>query len=87
MSIRGARPNNRQITPHLLVRDGEAAIDAGATPTLPPCDAFDLRLLYGARGDRYGQFRDPFGHVCAVATVRQELTPEAIEQRMASIGG
>lgn len=27
MSIKGGRPNNRQISPHLLVRDGEAAID------------------------------------------------------------
>src|SRR3954453_13097811 len=27
MAIKGARPNNRQISPHLLVRDGEAAID------------------------------------------------------------
>jgi len=27
MTIRGGRPNNNQIAPHLLVRDGEAAIE------------------------------------------------------------
>jgi PhnB protein len=156
VSIQGARPNSRQISPHLLVRDGEAAIDfyrrvlgavelyrspmpagaglhaelrvgestvlittenlmhqpdlmvrspatlggsstimelyvddadavyqraieAGATETLPPHDAFF--------GDRYGQFRDPFGHVWAVATVQEELTPEQIAERIAGMGG
>lgn len=156
MSIKGARPNTSQIAPHLLVRDGEAAlafyrrvfdavelyrspmpaglglhaelriaestvmistenlmhqpdlcarspetlggascilelyvpdvdavyeraIAAGATQTLPPHDAFF--------GDRYGQFRDPFGHVWGISTVKDELTPEQIAERMASMGG
>ena len=155
MSIKGARPNSRQIAPHLVVRDGEGAvefyrrvlgaeelyrspmpagvglhaqlrigesivlisteglqhqpdlcvqapetlggsstilelyvddvdaayeraIDAGATPTLPPHDAFF--------GDRYSQFRDPFGHVWGVATVKEELTPDDIAERMGSMG-
>jgi len=55
------------------------AIDAGATATLPPHDAFF--------GDRYGQFRDPFGHVWAVATVKEDLTPEQIADRLAGMGG
>jgi len=54
-------------------------VDAGATATLPPHDAFF--------GDRYGQFRDPFGYVWAVASVREELTPQQIAERMASMGG
>ncbi len=156
MSIQGGRPNDRQIAPHLIVRDGEAAIafyrrafdavelyrspmpagvgihaqlrigastvlisteslmhipdlhvrspetldgsstilelyvddvdsayqravDAGATPTLPPSNQFF--------GDRYGQLRDPLGHIWALGTVREELTPEAIQARMAALGG
>jgi PhnB protein len=153
MSITGARPDNRQISPHLLVTDGEAAldfyrralgavelyrspmpsgagvhaqlrigdstvmissehlvhsadlrvgspatlggsttilelyvddvdaayqraIDAGAIATLPVSDAFF--------GDRYGQFRDPFGHVWGLSSVQEELTPEQIAERMAT---
>jgi len=156
MSITGARPNDRRISPHLIVRDGDAAIAfygrafgatvlyrspmpagvgihaqlrigestvlisteslmhepelhvrapeslggsatilelyvddvdaafqravaAGATPTLLPTDQFF--------GDRYGQLRDPFGHVWALATAQQELTPEEIAARMAVLRG
>ena len=50
------------------------AVDAGATPTPPPFDAF--------YGDRYGWIRDPFGHTWALATVKEFLTPEEIERRM-----
>jgi PhnB protein len=152
MSIRGGRPNDDRISPHLLVRDGEAAIAfyrqafgavdlyrspmpggaglhaqlriggstvmisteslthvpdlgvrapqtlgaatailelyvddvdavyrraiaAGATATLPPHEQF---------GDRYGQLRDPFGHVWGLATVKEELTPEQIAEQVAT---
>ena len=50
------------------------ALDAGATPTVPPMDRF--------WGDRYGLITDPFGHMWALATVQEELTPEEIEERM-----
>jgi PhnB protein len=50
------------------------AVDAGATPTLPPFDAF--------YGHRYGWVRDPFGHTWALATVKEILTPEEIDLRM-----
>jgi PhnB protein len=50
------------------------AVDAGATPVLPVSDWF--------WGDRYGCVRDPFGHIWALATVLEELTPEEVEQRM-----
>jgi PhnB protein len=154
VSIKGGRPNNGQLAPHLIVSDGEAAIAfyqtvfdakelyrspmpagvglhaqlrmggstvlissggaaahqaalgvrspdalggcctileiyvpdvdavferasrAGATVTLAPSDQFF--------GDRYGQLRDPFGHIWGVATVKEELTPNEIAQRMAA---
>lgn len=50
------------------------AVDAGATPTMPPMDTFF--------GDRYGWVRDPFGHTWALAMVKEELTPEEIARRM-----
>jgi PhnB protein len=153
VSIKGGRPNTDQIAPHLIVRDGEAAIEfyrtvfgaeelyrspmpagvglhaqlrighsavlvstesitpggdicarspetlggssiilelyvsdvdavferasrAGATVTLPPSDQFF--------GDRYGQFRDPMGHLWGVASVKEELTPDEVAARMAA---
>lgn len=46
------------VTLHLQVDDADAwfakAVEAGATPTMPPADMF--------WGDRYGQLKDPFGH-------------------------
>ena len=63
----------------LYVDDVDAAYErlvaAGARPILPPTDTFF--------GDRYGQAEDPFGHVWALATVREVLTPEEVAARMA----
>jgi PhnB protein len=50
------------------------AVDHGAVPASPPTDMF--------WGDRYGWVRDPFGHVWALSTVREVLTPEQIEDRL-----
>ena len=50
------------------------AVDHGASPALPPTDMF--------WGDRYGWVRDPFGHVWALAQVKEILTLEEIQQRM-----
>ena len=50
------------------------AVDHGAVPALPPTDMF--------WGDRYGWIRDPFGHVWALSTVKEVLTPEQIEDRL-----
>jgi PhnB protein len=50
------------------------AVDAGATPAMPPMDMF--------WGDRYGWVGDPFGHVWALCTVREILSVEEIEKRM-----
>lgn len=52
------------------------AVDEGASPALPPIDMF--------WGDRYGWVRDPFGHMWALCTVKEVLTPEEIELRMRS---
>ncbi len=52
----------------------QRALDAGGTPMLPICDTF--------YGDRMGWVGDPFGHVWAISTVREELTPEQVSERM-----
>lgn len=50
------------------------AIDEGASPAWPPADMF--------WGDRYGWIRDPFGHLWALSTVNEVLTPEEISFRL-----
>ena len=50
------------------------AVDAGATPAMPPSDTFF--------GDPYGWVTDPYGHTWAIATVKETLTPEEIQRRM-----
>jgi PhnB protein len=50
------------------------AIDEGACPAWPPTDMF--------WGDRYGWVRDPSGHMWALSSVKEILTPEEISQRL-----
>ncbi len=50
------------------------AVDAGALPALPVSECF--------WGDRYGWVTDPFGHIWALATVVEEITPEEVAKRM-----
>lgn len=61
---------------HVYVGDADAAfaqaVNAGATPTMPPMDTF--------WGDRYGTVRDPYGHGWSIATKVKDLTVEEIEQ-------
>ena len=57
----------------------QRAIDAGAKAMLPICDAF--------YGDRFGWVLDPFGHLWALGTVKEELTPEEVHQRMVASHG
>jgi len=33
-------------------------------------------------GDRYGWIRDPFGHMWALCTIQEVLTPDQVEARM-----
>jgi PhnB protein len=49
------------------------AIAAGCTETMPLSDTF--------WGDRYGQVKDPFGFDWALATRKEELTPDEIAER------
>jgi len=70
----------------LYVEDVDAtfqqAVDAGAKATSPLEDMF--------WGDRFGKVTDPFGHEWQLATHKEDLTPEEIEERareaMASLG-
>ena len=55
----------------------ERAVRAGGEPTLPVSDTF--------WGDRYGWITDPFGHVWALATVKEEITPEEIARRLVAM--
>lgn len=61
---------------HIYVPDADAffekAIKAGAEVVMPLGDAF--------WGDRYGQLKDPFGHIWSVATHVKDLTPEEIAE-------
>jgi len=69
---------------HLYVENVDASFDravkAGATVVMPPMDAF--------WGDRYGQVKDPFGHLWTMGTHKQDLTPAQImDNAKAAFGG
>jgi uncharacterized glyoxalase superfamily protein PhnB len=65
------------VTINLYVPDADKiykqAIAAGAKETLPIADQF--------WGDRYGVVTDPFGHLWAIATRKEDLTKEELEKR------
>ena len=50
------------------------AVDEGAVPAMPPTNMF--------WGDRYGWVRDPFGHMWALCTVKEILTPDQVATRL-----
>lgn len=60
---------------HLYVEDVDAAlaraVDAGATLVMAAADMF--------WGDRYGQVRDPYGHLWSIATHVRDVSPADIE--------
>jgi uncharacterized glyoxalase superfamily protein PhnB len=66
---------------HLYVTDVDAAMAraaaAGATITLPATDMF--------WGDRYGQLTDPFGHKWSLATHKEDLTPQQVQENLAKL--
>jgi PhnB protein len=51
------------------------AVAAGAKPTMPLMDMF--------WGDRFGQVTDPYGHVWAIATHKEDVPPEEMGKRAA----
>ena len=69
--------NGTTVMLFLYIEDVDAtfqqAVRAGATVVMPVADMF--------WGDRSGQMQDPFGHRWQLATHKEELTPEQIEQR------
>jgi PhnB protein len=80
-----APKGSTSVVMHLYVPDADAAcaraVAAGAKVAMPLTDAF--------WGDRYGQVKDPFGHVWSIATHKVDLTPEQMmkagEQAMAAM--
>jgi PhnB protein len=64
-------------TLNLYVPDVDAtfkqAISAGGKETMPVTDMF--------WGDRYGTFTDPYGHTWGVATHKEDLTKQEVEER------
>lgn len=69
------------VTIHLQVADADAvfarATEAGATVAVPLMDAF--------WGDRYGVLVDPFGHQWSVAHKVEDVSPETLYERMATL--
>ncbi len=68
---------------HVYVPDADAifsqAVAAGAKVQMPLADQF--------WGDRYGHIQDPFGFVWAIATRKEDLTPEEMRERQAKMFG
>lgn len=66
---------------HLYVADVDAvvrrAVDAGATLLRPVQDEF--------YGDRTGMLLDPFGHQWQLASRREEVSPEQMQQRWSAM--
>jgi PhnB protein len=66
---------------HVYVADVDAqfkrAVEAGATVKRPVQDQF--------YGDRSGTVEDPFGHIWTLATHIEDVSPEEIKKRMASM--
>jgi PhnB protein len=71
------------VTIHLSIADADAmlaqAVAAGGEVTMPIWDT--------PWGDRYGQFRDPFGHSWSVATHVRDVTPQELQEAMQALGG
>lgn len=69
--------NGSPVTLTLYVEDADAlfkrATEAGAEIKMPIADQF--------WGDRYGLVKDPFGHMWAIASRKEDLTPEEAERR------
>ena len=50
------------------------AIEAGGTENMPLADQF--------WGDRYGQIKDPFGHIWGIGTRKENVTEAEMKERM-----
>ncbi|MGH7572451.1 MAG: VOC family protein, partial [Gemmatimonadota bacterium] len=68
---------------HLYVEDVDAvakkAVDTGSEMLFPVEDMF--------YGDRSGRLKDPFGHMWMIATHKEDVSPEEMEERAAAMFG
>ncbi len=73
-------PGKSPVPLHLVVDDVDVwmarAAEAGATVLMPATDMF--------WGDRFGKLVDPYNHTWTIATPKEALTPEQMQERMAS---
>lgn len=80
-SLGPAARGGSSVTMHVYVKDADAAfaqaVAAGCKVVMPLNDTF--------WGDRYGVLADPFGHTWSIATHIRDMTPEEIQQAMASM--
>lgn len=53
----------------------DRAVQAGATVLMPLTDMF--------WGDRFGRLRDPYGHVWAIATHKEDVSPAEMQKHQA----
>jgi uncharacterized glyoxalase superfamily protein PhnB len=69
------------VTLMIYVNDVDASFaragQAGCIVQMPPTDMF--------WGDRYGRLADPFGHQWAIATHKEDVSPEEMAKRMAAM--
>jgi PhnB protein len=69
------------VTLHIYTEDVDKvfnqAVNAGATIVMP--------VMYMFWGDRYGQLQDPFGHIWSIATHKQDLSQEEIQNAGESV--
>jgi PhnB protein len=74
---------NWPVTLNLYVPDADAsfaqAVSAGCEVVMPMADQF--------WGDRYGNVKDPFGFVWAIATHLEDLTPAEMHERQLKMFG
>ncbi len=68
----------RALVAQIFVEDSDAlferAVDAGATVLMPMTDMFF--------GSREGRISDPAGNVWTIATLKENLSPREMQQRM-----
>ena len=72
----------RALVAQIFVEDSDAlfeqAVDAGATVLMPMTDMFF--------GSREGRIADPAGNVWTIATLKENLSPQEMQQRMDAQG-
>jgi PhnB protein len=69
----GGTANNLFLYVEDVDKSFRRATDAGVQVTMPVSEMF--------WGDRFGSFMDPFGHSWSMATHKEDLNPQEIEER------